>query len=647
MSYRDLDSSEIFKYISCLSQFGIKINNLPRIVIVGQQNEGKSSLIEAITQIEIMPKCEGLCTRKPIYLTLINNSELKIIIGGKAYNEIEAAAEISRLNLDPKREYIDCTILSPYVYNCTIVDTVGLIHVSEQDSNLDPKKIKQDTIQYLKEKNNIFVLVSSAPSDLANSHILQLIKKYGRTEDTLGVMTKIDLIENQNQNAINDILSGKNYKLGFGWIPTKLRSDRDLKAQVSLEDSINHEYEYFQTRKITGFPFGIYEIRKAISNIQLERIKSSIPVIIDEIDNKIKSLIESQNFLQKIIDNSDGDLSHKLALMIEQLVGTSYERSQFENGLRIKIRQFLLEYMNRIFKYDESAHAKICDLEKNISPSYIDSYIYNYHVQNGTIAADLVSHDNIHEMLNTGLISPITLNNQTLQNAYKNEAVIASLIPIFELKIDDPQNTKKLAWNKYLEQYFSSLQNDDILPDKVYEITETMLLEYINSLNDDESSKHFAKYIIRNIGQSAFEDKMRYSIRCLVNIEQRPYVSIYDVVKQVIALTKSPYLDFTQFYRLRRMFSSPNSNKIELVLYSDLWNQAYLITVIDRLALNCYRIVAVDLVNKMVENLLSMVISLSKENSQVETTKIKDKIELLKQMKESFLKFIKLSSIPK
>ena len=641
----------VFKSISCLSQFGIKIKNLPQIVILGQQNEGKSSLIEGITQVQILPKCEGLCTRKPTYLTLINNSELRILIGEKSYNEVQAAAEISRLNLDPKVDHINCTILSPYVYNCTIVDTVGLIHVSEQDSNLDPKKIKHDTIEHLKEKNNIFVLVSSAPSDLANSQILQLIKKYGRAEDTLGVMTKIDLIENQNQNMINDILTGKTYKLGFGWIPTKLRSDRDLTDGVSIEQAIVREYEYCQSRYFSGLPFGVNEVRRKISEIQLDRMRHTIPLILSEIDNTIESLRGSQNFLDKIINESDSGLAHKLSLMIEKLVGTSHERAQFENSLKFRLKQFLLEFMDKVFGYDKDT--KIHNLEDNLSSSHIDSYIYAHHVQNETVASDLTATDDIHEMLNSGLISPITLNNETLSKAYNNEAAIASLLPVFELKVDDPLNTKKIAWNKYLEQYFSSLQNSNVLQDKVYEITEEMLLKYINPSTSDlvqssdpehlsasQLSKHFTEYIVRNIGQTAFEDKMRYSISCLVNIEQRPYVSIYDVIRQVISITKSPYLDFTQFYRVRRMFSTPNSNKVELMLYSDLWNRVYLITVIDRLALNCYRIVAVNLVNKMVENLLSMVINLNKENSQRENDKIVEKISLLQQTKESLLHLV-------
>lgn len=623
------NSTNVFKSISCLSQFGIKIKHLPQIVILGQQNEGKSSLVDSLTQVQLLPKCDGLCTRKPINITLINCSETRIMIGDRSYSEENAAAEILKLNLDPKISHINCTILSPHVYNCNIVDTVGLIHVSEQDTNLDPKKIKQDTIEYLKDKNNMFVLVSSAPSDLANSHILELIKKYGRSKDTLGVMTKIDLVENQNQSNILDILSGRKYKLGYGWIPVKLRSDRDLNDGITIEQSIIHEYEYCQSKSFSCYPFGVNDVKRTISSIQLEKIKSTIPQILHDIDKTIKSLQGSENFLDKIINDSDSGLAYKLSLMIEKLVGSSTERSHFETLLKHELNKFLLDYMDKVFNYDTSEN--VYRLEDNLSDSYIDPNIYSYHVQQSTIASDLVSNNDLHDMLNSGLISPISINNDTLRSAFDKESTIAALLPSFELKVDDPLNHKKVAWMKYLEHYFSSLQSSNTLQNKVYEITETMLLDYINSSNDDELSKHFTEYIIRNIGQTAFEEKMRYSISCLVNIEQRPYVNIYDVIKQVIAITKSSYLDYSQFYKIRRMFSSPNSNKIELILYSDLWNRVYLITVINRLALNCYRIVAVNLVNKMVENLLSMVINLNKESSLLETNKIKEKIEILQQ----------------
>lgn len=629
----------IFQAMSVLPKFGIEIKNWPQIIVLGHQNEGKSSLIESITQVNILPKCDGLCTRKPIYITLINNSTTRIIINNfETEDEVEAAAEISRLNLDKKYNRINCTIYSPHVYNCTIVDTVGLIHVSEQEDYLDPKKIKQDTIEYLKDKNNIFVLVSSAPSDLANSQMLQLIKKYKCADITLGVMTKIDGIEDRDKTTIIDILSGRNYKLGLGWIATKLRSDRDIKENVTIQQSLISEYEFCQNRFFSQYAYGVDEVRKVISAHQIQRVKSNIPSIIAEINDKIKVLKSSQNFLDKIINEADNGLAKKLSIMIEKLVGSSHERSQFENSLKIKLKEFLLEYMNKVFSYTDDYK-----LEDNLSSEYIDKNIYNYHVQKATIANELVNHNDMHDMLNSGLISPITINDQTLQLAYERESNFASLLPIFELKNDDPNNTKKLLWAKYLETYFSSLQNSNILQDKVYEITEQMLLSYINSENEDELSKHFTEYIIRNIGKTAFEDKMRYSISCLVNIEQRPYVNIYDVIKQIILITKSEYLDFNQFYTLRRLFNTPNCNKIKLVLYSDLWNRAYLITVIDRLALNCYRIVAVNLVNKMVENLVSMVIGLNKENSQKENDVITEKVSILTSIRDNLIEILNLN----
>ena len=304
------------------------------------------------------------------------------------------------------------------------------------------------------------------------------------------------------------------------------------------------------------------------------RIKSSIPAIISEIDREIESLRGSQNFLDKIINESDNGSSQKLSLMAEKLVGSSHERSKFEDLLKSNLHKFLLEYMDKVFNYDDSN--KEFNLENNLSQLLMDGYIYGYHVQNNTNAIELAATDDcdLHKMLNSGLISSVTINNETLQKAFKKESTIAALIPIFELSVNDPLNIKRMELNNYLGRYFSSLQNNNVLQDKVYNIIEEMLFEYISSTSDDELSKHFIKYIVKTIGQSAFEDKMRYTISSLVNIEQRQYVNIYDILRQIIIITKSPYLDFTQFYRVRRMFSNPNSNKINLELYSDLWNQS-------------------------------------------------------------------------
>lgn len=632
MQRSNIDTSIIFQSISLLSQFNLRIDNLPRIIILGEQNQGKSSLIEAVTQVQILPKAEGLSTKKPINITLINNFETKILINDKCFDEVSARDYIEKLNSTSTIDKINCTVLAPHVYNCNMVDTIGLIKISEEDSNLDPKKIKDSVIEYLKDKNNIFVLVSSATLDLANSQMLQLIKKYNRTDDTLGVLTKIDLTENQNTNLINDILDDKIYKLGYGWIVTKLRSDRDIRDGITIEQSLSSESSYFQNR-----PFkraGIIEIRKMLSLIQFDRIKYNLPEIINEIKEKIYEMKSSQTFLEKIINENDTELASKLKSMIEKLVDSSYERSQFENDLKTNIKSLLLASMEKVFDRSNVTY------EIKISEEVIDPDIYHHNVQKSIVAADIIKNDDIHEMLNSGLISPIHLDCQSIKNAYIKESQLAILMSAFVVKIDDPLNKKKMAWIKYLERYFSSLQNRGYLQNKVYEITEKMLISYVNNANDDEITKKFTEYIIREIGQKAFEDKMRYSIETLINNEQRPNVKMFEIIKQIIKITLTDHLDYAQFCALRRWLSAPNSNKIEIELYSELWNAAYLRDVIDRISFDCYRIVSVNLVNKMVENLLTKIIGLNKETSQKENEEINEKIQLLNETKYNFEQFL-------
>ena len=81
--------SEFFKGISILdrlvnstfgrfktivaSNFGEKEMDkypLPKVVVIGNESSGKSSLLENITKCHIFPRSTGICTRCPIHLIL-------------------------------------------------------------------------------------------------------------------------------------------------------------------------------------------------------------------------------------------------------------------------------------------------------------------------------------------------------------------------------------------------------------------------------------------------------------------------------------------------------------------------------------------------------------------------------------------------
>lgn len=625
----DSDTTSIFTSIYLLKQFGIDIKKIPRLIVLGEQNQGKSSVIEALIRARILPKSEGLCTRKPINITLINNKDYKFYLDDKEYDEKNMSNELLRLNTNPLIKEINCTILSPYVYNCSIVDTVGLIEISEQDPNLDPIKIKESVLEYLNDQNNIFILVCSAAQDLANSRMLSLIKSAGRAKDTLGILTKMDLTENQSMYIINEILSGRLFPLGYGWVATKLRSDRDIQNGITIEDSLNDEEIYFQRRGFNN-KCGIPEVKRVVSQIQFDKIKINIPKIIDEIDDRYLSMKETKEYLKKISEEPEKSLASKINSMIEKMVPTSQDRIEFDNLLHKNFKEFLFEHSKELYDYNKVNN-------KKLSNETIDDCIYNYNVKNCTNAISIVEKNELEEILSKSMISQFDIDPLCFESAYQNECKLSLMGFNFKFNVN---NNMKNEWHKKNKKYISSLINDDFLQNKVYEITEKMLVEYINKGVEDESTKKFMEYMIKEIGRQSFQDKLKYSLSVIAEIEQIPYIDNSEIIKQLIKLTKYDHFDYGLHSYIWRLFSSPNKEKLSIDFYSDIWELAYLGTTIDRISLHCYRIVSLNLVSKMVQSLLIKVIELNRDTCIKEYDSISDKMELLVQTRSIFEKYL-------
>src|SRR5207253_1291807 len=113
--------------------------------------------------------------------------------------------------------------------------------------------------------------------------------------------------------------------------------------------------------------------------------------------------------------------------------------------------------------------------------------------------------------------------------------------------------------------------------------------------------------------------KIKYSISAMINIEKRPIISIQELNKELVTIYQKE-LNFNGgfFETFRR-----NNRKIKVEVYSATWNRAYITAVAHRIVENCYRNVAVNLLDRMVEKLLEMTIdSLNKTYAEKEKNKI-------------------------
>ena len=182
---------------------------LPKIVVVGGQSSGKSSVLEAVVGRDILPRGTGIVTRRPLELQLETAAdpnakeygEFGHLPGKKFYDFEEVRAEIeaeTRRHTEKRGTIVSpvpmtLRIVSPHLPGLSMVDMPGLTKVPIDGQ---PKSIvaELETMarDYVKHDNVIILAVTPANADLATSDALRLAREVDPTgERTVGVLTKV------------------------------------------------------------------------------------------------------------------------------------------------------------------------------------------------------------------------------------------------------------------------------------------------------------------------------------------------------------------------------------------------------------------------------------------------------------------------
>jgi len=236
---------------------------LPKIVVVGGQSSGKSSVLEAVVGRDFLPRGTGIVTRRPLELQLETASdpeakeygEFGHLPGQKFYDfeEIRREIEQETKRHTEKRGTIvspvpmTLRIVSPHLPGLSMVDMPGLTKVPIDGQ---PKSIVQELEKmardYVKHENVIILAVTPANADLATSDALRLAREVDPTgERTVGVLTKIDIMD-PGTNC-RDVLDGHALNLRNGWIGVVNRGQRDIDSRMSMTDARRKELEFFET----------------------------------------------------------------------------------------------------------------------------------------------------------------------------------------------------------------------------------------------------------------------------------------------------------------------------------------------------------------------------------------------------------------
>ena len=240
---------EVYEFIKLLEKQKLtEYINMPRICSIGNQSSGKTSILTNIIGLDILPKGDGVVTRRPLELRLnrINSGKPYIYFGEEKKDIITdfqcIKDKINKLtestcgkNKNIKDDPLIINIFSQTCPNLTIIDLPGItrVPVGDQPKNIE-EITKEMTLRYINDPYTIILCAIDVNQDISTSDGLYLAKEidyYG--ERTLGVLTKIDLMDKGTD--CKEILLNKLIPLKLGYIAVKNRSKLDLINNVSIK----------------------------------------------------------------------------------------------------------------------------------------------------------------------------------------------------------------------------------------------------------------------------------------------------------------------------------------------------------------------------------------------------------------------------
>ncbi|KAI7196535.1 hypothetical protein KC352_g20746, partial [Hortaea werneckii] len=320
------DSRRVMDIVDKLRRSGLSgIVQLPQLVVSGDQSSGKSSVLEAITEIPF-PRKENLCTRFATEIILRRAPQVAIltkIIPDKVrpaeekkrlegfkrtivdFSELpdlmEEATNLMGLGgVDDgaggparafSRDVLSIEIAGPGRPHLTLVDLPGLIHSeNKMQSKEDVELIRGLVDDYLKEKRTIIMAVVSAKNDYANQIILKKCRDVDpKGHRTIGIITKPDFLEPGSENEASwlELAENKDIFFELGWHMLKNRSDKE--SDKSFEERNAAEKSFFSQgsyRDLSQDILGIVALRTRLSQLLYKHLKTELPALQKELNDK-------------------------------------------------------------------------------------------------------------------------------------------------------------------------------------------------------------------------------------------------------------------------------------------------------------------------------------------------------------------------
>ncbi|XP_006815062.1 interferon-induced GTP-binding protein Mx1-like [Saccoglossus kowalevskii] len=315
--------------VDSLRRIGLdKDVDLPAVVVIGDQSVGKSSVLEAISGVQL-PRGNEIVTRCPIELRLktldndewcgkilyINYSKEQVNKYIDSPDELGAAIRTAQQDITNSQKGISKTsitveIQSAHVPNLTLIDLPGIARVPQEGQSRNIADETKDLIKkYISKDDAIVLCVIPCNVDIATTEAIKMAQEVDPTGSrTLGVLTKPDLVDKGSENVVVRIAENKVINLKKGYTIMKCRSQRNLEDAMSLEEAMDEEERFFREHKhysVLSGQAGSRLLAHRLTTELVEQILKSVPQIQHAIKDKLEDTKQELTTLGEEVPMND------------------------------------------------------------------------------------------------------------------------------------------------------------------------------------------------------------------------------------------------------------------------------------------------------------------------------------------------------